>query len=234
MSPVVSGLLSLGALAGILLGWLVPLAFGVRRLRRGRGGKVLTAIGGVWGVVVLGLALWTFKIYHDMQRRYNHEEAAFDPASHKGGVATLEVGYGYPTELEVRQIDGDKAVWWKTAASNGVAAVPAGRLALESVSVSVADGQGAKQGTLYVSLASTNETVTLAAGERKRLAGGFPLTASIDAKKGSDGLSLNFKMMDVAGNRMSWYPAGQDRRPPAFEAVAPDGSCIWRDNFEYG
>ena len=43
------------AIMAALLGWLIPLIWGVRRCRCGKDGDVLMGIGAIWGA----LALWT-------------------------------------------------------------------------------------------------------------------------------------------------------------------------------
>jgi hypothetical protein len=227
-------LLFWGVAALVLLGWLAPLIVGVRRRRRGEGGRVLVGVGAAWGLLAASLVAMLVNCVCQWRGAGSHETPFFDPASYKGEVATLELGYGVTAELELRAEGPGGTTWWNVCVTNGAAVVPAGELQLDDLSLSVTDASGKRQGTLYVSLAPENQSLKLSQGERRRLPGGFPLTASIEASKRDEGLSLNFKMLDAAGNRCVWYPEGEGRKPPAFEAAASDGRCIWRDNFEYG
>lgn len=233
-AAVAAGLLVLSVFAVALLGWLVPLVSGVRRYRRDGGGRVLLGIGAVWGLLAVSLVAFAVHAYLVWTPVRPAEREAFNPASHTGGVASLAFDYGCPGELEFRCDGPGGTRWWTAAVSNGVAAVPAGRLTLVDLNLVVTGAQGLAQGRLYGRFERGGADLELAAGARVPLSGGFPLTASVAASRGDGGLRLDYKLSDTAGNRFVWFPEGEGRKPPAFEAVAPDGRCFWRDNFEYG
>jgi hypothetical protein len=234
MSPIMWGLVVWGVVALILLGWLVPLIVGVRRRRHSAGGKVLIGVGAAWFLLAAGLVGMAVKVYREFNRSYNREVAHFDASAYNGPVGTLSFAYGLNGELEFGHEGPDGVKTWTVALSNDAAVVPAGRLSVRDLSFSPTDSSGKTVGFLRCRLASKNETFTLETNGQYRVAGGLPLTASVDAAKRGEELSLSFKLVDTAGNRFTWYATGEGRKPPTFEAVGPSGNCFWRDKFEYG
>jgi hypothetical protein len=218
----------------VLLGWLAPLIVGIRRHRRKAGGKVLIGVGAAWGLLALGLVGMATKSFYELDRTYNHEVSAFTPASYTGAVGTLTFGYDLAGTLKIRHEGAEGSKWWTVGVSNATAVVPAGPIKVDDLSFSVTDAKGKVLGSLNCDLSAENQSFSLATNGQRRIAGGFPLTASIDASKRDAQLSLGYKLADAAGNRVTWNAAGQGRKPPAFEAVSPAGKCFWRDNFEYG
>ena len=234
MSMVVLGLLIWGLIALLALGWIAPLITGIVRLRRGKGGKVLIGIGAAWFLVLVGMVGFAARTYFVYQQRYSVAE--FNPAKFKGETGTVELPYPGAGTLRFEQAlqGADAEKRWSVTASNGVVVVPAGKLTVSYLNVSLAGDKGETLGWLSGSIAPENVTFTLEPNGRHKIPGGFPLTASVAAEKRGDQLSLDFKMVDTAGNKVAWNAAGADRKPPAFEAVSPDGKSFWRDDFEYG
>jgi hypothetical protein len=233
MSLVLLGLAVWGVLALLLLGWLAPLIIGLRRRRRGTGGKVLTGVGAVWCLLALGLVGMGVRTYYAF--RHDDQQAAFDADAYEGALGTLAFPYEGAGSLSFRCESPDGASHGGNAAvTNGIVRVPAGKITLHRLSVALTNSGGAAGGTLTCSFASKNESFKLETNGQHRVAGGFPLTASIKAESQGEKLSLNFSMADTAGNKVAWYAAGAGRTPPSFEAVEPSGKCFWRDKFEYG
>ena len=223
------------ALASIvLLGWLVPLVKGVRRRHRGNGGRVLIGVGTAWGVLTLAGLGWGAYMIHSLSSRY--EMKAFDVATHQGATGTVAFAYGENGEVKFILSEGRKNQYWKTAVTNGVAVLPTGEINVGDVSFSLTNATGDVLGELSCSPAHGVSQFKLEPGGRHEITGGFPLTASVQAESRGDGrFSLDFSLLDTAGNQISWSGAGSGRRDaPSFEAVSPDGTCFWRDRFEYG
>ena len=207
----------------LMAGWIVPLLQGIRRRRRGDGGRALIGVGVAWAVAVSCLAggvCW--KIHSDRQKL----PKVFDAAVCRMPAGTVGFEHGGDGVVMFWQSDshGDKPRYWRTFVVNGVATFPAGHIKLE---------REAFQGLFRYWADDAGAAFTFEAGGRHEVLGSCPLSASVKAAPCGDGqLSLGFSLVDTAGNRVVAYAL--HAQVPGFEAVSPDGVCFGRGRFEYG
>ena len=220
-------------LAGtILLGWLLPLVAGMRLRRRGRKtGRILVWLGAVWGVLALafvGWGVWMLLTCGFMPKRFN-------PATYRGAVGTVVFPYGGKGDVIFGHSESNsvlaKTTLWKAAVTNGIATLPAGRIAGMTASFPVTNASGNVAGQLTWINTATYGELALESGGRHEFAGGFPLTASMRVEKGRGGdgqYDVMFWVSDRAGNFVSLYGRNGNLPNVAFEATTPDGTCFWR------
>ena len=206
----------------LMAGWIVPLLQGIRRRRRGNGGRVLIGVGVAWVVAVSCLAGNAFRVIHLANQE---TPKVFDAAVCRMPVGTVGFEHGGDGVVCFLQSDshGGKPRYWKTAIVSGVAVFPAGHIKLK-------ESRLLGLSTCWTSDADT--AFSLEAGGRHEVPGSFPLSASVKAELcGDNQLSLGFHLLDTAGNRVVCFALNASA--PGFEAVSLDGVCIGEGLFEY-
>ncbi|MDD5706691.1 MAG: hypothetical protein PHR35_12275 [Kiritimatiellae bacterium] len=228
--------LVLPLLALMLLGWLLPLAFGIVRRRRGRGGVVLLWIGSVWGA--LSVATLAFVVISIMRisRVGRMETETFAADRYDGPTGNISIPYDGDVSLLVQmsQKDGNPRQLMLRA-TNQMLLAPAGEMSVVWMQVAMPDTNGHPRWTAWITLEAPYDRINLPPDGHIALTGGPPLTAAIAAKRQSDGkLSLDLKILDSAGHRVTIYDTANARTRTTFEAVSPTGEIFWRGLFEHG
>lgn len=231
MLGMFSLLICIFALAGILacaFAWIPLMLWGtVRWWRKKAHGKWMVALGGAWGLLaafVIGSLV--MKGYDRYARYATHQ---FNPGTYTGEIATLEIPYTGSGILYLYPADEDSRKWMVDIQATNRVVIPAGDYANAWLSVSVATEGRSRNSYLSChfdmpfSVAPDGEFV---------FSGGFPLVASVEAKKRSGNrISLDFKLVDSAGNKVR---ADNQDKKIGFEALTPGGERFWADDFEWG
>jgi len=203
--------------------WVPLLIWGVARwLRSKPKGKWMTAGGGVWGL--LAVAFVIVVIAQTRSRIAQFSPVTFNPEVYPGEVAVVEfpyVGEGENT-LTVFPEESPPYGWFVSAVGTNRMVIPAG--AYDRATLSVDLNGATLRFTFDTSFSATPDEVFV-------FQGGFPLTASVDVRRGLDNrVTLGFNLLDAAGNEVAY----RSRKNIGFEALAPDGTCFWRGDFEWG
>jgi hypothetical protein len=209
------------------LGWIAPLVVGIVKLRRRRGGIVLTIIGAVWGLGALGMVgLGAFSYYQVSKFRHIEE---FDPAAYHGEMGTIVVSHKGQGSLLLRERKADKQI--RVAIDNGVAQAPAGEYEVVTYDAVAKDERGVKwTASCYY---SKREPLSVAASSSQQLDAGPPFTAAVAVKERAKGkVSIDLGIAGRGGRQYSIMR--QDGTAPGFEVLDKSGKVLWQGSFEYG
>jgi len=207
----------------LLSAWIPLLIWGIaRRRRKKKGGVWMTAVGGVWCLLLV--SFMTYGIVKVSRINANFAWQRFDPGAYTGAVAAVEFPYTGEgnINLSVFPVESPPFAWSVHAVDTNRMVIPAGEYERATLRVQL-------KGGLFDFRFDTPFTV--AQDEVFTFSGGFPLVASIDVEKqGDDRLSLEFSLIDSAGNEVMYRGRGEI----GFEALSPDGVQVWRGDFEWG
>jgi hypothetical protein len=231
MSFFVIAIIAVAVMVSLCFGWMIPLVVGLVKLRRKTGAKWWLMGSGIWAGLELSFIVFCVYFAMTVSRRYANEE--FKAENYSGDRATLILPYSGTGTLSIRQVNTGKSLRVSFVNTNSVV-VPAGRLAVWHLTCQsknagglVTDGMNCSFESKEDIVAQPNDVITVK--------GGFPLTASITAKKKPDNkLQLDYVLTDVAGNRISMSGGSQKNETPKFQAIGLDGNCFWSGQLDYG
>ena len=216
-----------GALVAVLVigatAW-VPLAiWGVARWRRKKsGGKPMTAVAGLWCLLAVSLISRAMVSFNNSLGNYHFQ---FDPATYTGEVAVVEFPYTGEGNINLSVYPKEPPPYrvFASAVDTNRMTIPTGDYTTAILGVTLKNVHF--DFTFDTPFSVTQDEVFV-------FQGGFPFTASVDVRgDGTGRLSLNFRMVDSAGNAVVVY---RSRGKLGFEAVTSGGEVFWRGNLEYG
>jgi hypothetical protein len=215
------------------LGWIPLLLFGgVRWQRKKAGGPWITAAGGAWGLLAVAWVILTIVSVSKMSRHFErYAPQEFNPETYTGEVATVELPYTGNGNLYLYPADSVSRHWMIVIQATNRVVIPAGDYERAWLSVGLSLSE---EVTLLGSHLSCDFDTPFSVEQDGEFvfSGGFPLVASVEAEKRiGDQISLDFKMVDSAGNAVT--VSNQDRKI-GFEALTSDGVPFWADDFEWG
>jgi len=216
-----------------LLGWIIPLVFGIKRIRNKTGGVVLTVVGGVWGGLALCfgcLIAWSAVMGFRAMRVED-----FDPAKYQGKTGRIALSHKAESELVLMSL-GDmspKRIRFKTL--DGVVCVPEGKYFPFEFTAFAQDQAGRKWKATCCLIRGAEDEIAVSAESPQELAVGPPFTAKVAVTKQSgDGVGFDLKVTGQGGHSYSFRRADAPEAPPGFEVVGPDGKAILKDKFHFG
>ena len=208
------------------VGWIIPLALGIKQLRHHHGpaGVILTVIGALWALPAIA-ALVMATLYYTTFRKYS-EVHNFDPTHQSGPCATVIIPWQGQATLEY-SYGGKRYI---SESGNGQFAVPAGRLTPPSFTAySTPDKQGWQaRSTLY-----GKEGLTLAPKEQRTVTAGPPYAAKVTWRESAGKATMSLEIKDAGGYSASLSDPGR-KSPPRFEVLDQAGQVVWQGNFAYG
>ena len=221
-------------LVGVVLavGWVVPLAAGVARMREGRGGQALTVVGAIWGVGAAGLVVLAVVGFFGFRSARSQAEAtAFDPATHQGATATVCWPGGGSGELTLS--DTETRQRQRVSMADGKGTMRTGTFQPVQYVLKEQDEAGvAWEARAWITEVSS---FTLAEGGTHELQLGPPYAAEVKVAKQSSGQpTFSLKLSGSAGETCNFYKAGNRAAPPKFEVVDEEGEVAFSGKFEYG
>lgn len=235
MEYVALGIVVVVLAAFLLLGWLLPLVLGIVRIRRkGAGGVVLTVIGGVWGLVVLGVVgLAVYEVHEYSRVSDSGKVVDFDPAQYQGQTGSIVLSHKGESTLEIGGRDGGGRM--RLSTSNGVLSAPVGTYNLFSYEAVGKDESGATWVASGSLSSRGREPISVKANSTQTLELGPPFKASVTVKstgRGSATLDMSLKGCD--GNQYTISKKGGRGEPPSFQVLSKTGEVLWQGRFEYG
>lgn len=224
----------LSLLFGLVLavGWIVPLAAGVSRMRQNRGGKGLTVVGTIWGVGAAGLVVLAVVGFFGWRAVGQQTQATvFDSATYQGATATVSWPGGVSGELTLSDTDTRRRE--RVNVSDGKGTMRTGTFQPVQYALKKQDDAGvAWEARGWITEVST---FTLAEGGTHELQLGPPYTAEVKVgKQRGDKTTLSLKLAGSAGETCSFFKAGTRVPPPGFEIIDEEGEVAFSGKFEYG
>ncbi|MBM4155392.1 MAG: hypothetical protein FJ221_10245 [Lentisphaerae bacterium] len=228
------GVAVLAVLALFLLGWIVPLVFGIRRARGRRGGTALIVIGGVWGAGAVSLVAMIALAYIGFRgARTQSQTKTFDVATHTGKQGIVRTACAGPTTLQVVEESSGAAM--NLESTTGEFAAPAGKLRLQRFTTTARGADGATWTVAGYTFARDQQVIDVAPGGTVALRLGPPYRAVVTTSRQVDGQqAFDLAMTGAGGSRVSMYVQGPNRKPMRFEVLDASGRSVWSGNFEYG
>ncbi|MBM4045817.1 MAG: hypothetical protein FJ279_11935 [Planctomycetes bacterium] len=231
MATTVVGVVILLLLLPSLFGWIVPLVFGIRRIRRKTGGVVLTVVGGVWGLLALclvGLIGWLIWVGLRAMRVED-----FDPRKYEGRMGRIALSHKAESELMLMGEKRGKRIRFKTA--DGAVLVPEGKYRPFEYATFSQDEAGAKWKASCYLFRGMADSLSVSAESVSELAVGPPFTARVTVgKESAEEVALDLKVTGQGGDGYTIRRADGKDEPPGFEVVGPDGKVVLRDRFKFG
>ena len=216
-----------------LFGWIVPLVFGIKRIRKKTGGVVLTVVGGVWGLLAFAcgcLIAWSVMMgFRAMQVE------DFDAAKFQGKMGKITLAHKGESELVLMGIGGmeTKRVRFKTR--DGVVSVPEGKYFPFEFTAFAQDQAGTKWRASSMLFRGAADELTVSAESPQELAVGPPFTAKVTvAKQSGSEVSFDLKVRGQGGHSYTFRGADEKDASPGFEVVGPDGKVVLTDKFHFG
>jgi hypothetical protein len=220
----------------VALGWPLPLAMGIRRIRRGKGGVALTVVGGVWGAIGLGLigtVAYAVLIFSRVSREQPKIET-FDASRHGGDTGVIQVPYLGCSGLVLSRT-GQSGSVIRCETTNGVIVVPAGTLKARSYDLTAQNGTNGEWSAYASYDSGTGSEIVVAAGQTIDLAEGPPFDAVIKVEQQTEGrVSLDLSITGCGGRRFSMYNRRGRDAAPRFEVLNSSGERVWEGKFTYG
>lgn len=231
------GMSSVGLVAFVLgaafaIGWIVPLAVGVARMRREQGGRGLAIAGGVWGAVAAALVCVALVALLGVRGARRQQEAtAFDPATHRGPAATISWQGGFSGELTLSESKNRQRV--RVGMADGKGVMRTGTFQPVQYVLKKQDEAGvAWEARAWITDVST---FTLAEGGTQELQLGPPYTGTVKVGKQPNGQpTFSLKLAGSAGETCNFFKAGKQVSAPGFEIIDEEGEKAFSGKFEYG
>jgi hypothetical protein len=230
-------------------GWILLLVFGLIRRKQDRTlGTVLAVIGGIWGFVVVTVAVIAGYGYRQVSSLIS--ATPFDPSTYHGKVGKIDLHYEGPGSIRARRLDTGKL--WKFTASRGIAYIPVGSYSVEGISIySVDDSEkwiasqsGIPGRTAAVSPKSNSSTLThtgddnprieIKAGKTVVLTPGLPFVAQASiTHEDKDNIGLSMRVVNSRNQPVSVCNTENDKSA-AFEVLSDSGKVLWQGAFHPG
>ncbi|MBI5687100.1 MAG: hypothetical protein HZC54_18675 [Verrucomicrobia bacterium] len=216
-----------------LLGWIIPLAFGIGRIRKKTGGVVLTVVGGVWGLLALcfgGLVAWSITMgFRAMQVE------DFDPAKFQGKTGKITLAHKAESELVLMSFGGMDTKRMRFKTLDGVFSVPEGKYFPFEFAAFARDPAGAKWKATCQLFGGAKDELSVSAESSQELAAGPPFTAKVKVSKQSGNeVAFDLKITGQGGHNYAFQRTDAADTPPGFEVVGPDGKVVLKDKFHFG
>ncbi len=228
---MVIGVIALIFAAALALGWIVPLAIGITRIRKGTAGTALTVIGAAWGVLALSVCGLAFYGYRQVAGYSEVED--FDHTQYQGETGSIVVPYHGESSLVVADTESDKQI--RLSTTDGTLIVPAGTYELFSYDVADEDENGTKWKASCYLFQLKSDKISVEPGSRQKLDIGPPFTAKVAAKsKGQGEVSFDMTLTGRDGCQYTISRAGESRKAPTFHVLGKSGNVLWKGSFTYG
>ncbi|MBI5818415.1 MAG: hypothetical protein HZA88_05465 [Verrucomicrobia bacterium] len=216
-----------------LFGWIIPLVFGIKHIRKKTGGVVLTVVGSVWGAfaIVFG-GLFTFFLVMGLRTMQVED---FDPAKFQGKTGRILLSHKAESELVVMSMGGigTKRLRFKTL--DGVITAPEGKYFPFEYTAFARDPAGKKWKASCTLLGGSVDDVSVSAESPRELAVGPPFTAKVTVTKEPGGeVGIDLKLTGQGGGRYTIQQMDSNDTPPGFEIIGPDGKVVLKDKFHFG
>ncbi len=219
----------------VLLGWLVPLIFGIARVQNKTGGRVLLSIGILWGLVAIGAAgfsaYWICKAASQSSRT---ETTDFDPSTYTGAVGTISCSWTGKCSLVMSEQDGS-GQRIRVHLANGAGKAPAGRFTLSSCDLTATDDRGTEWTARGYFYSPQAPDIVVRAGSNQEIKIGPPFRISVKVQSDEDNnASLSLSVIGQDNREYSILDAGAYPVPPSFEVASKSAQILWQGKFEFG
>lgn len=210
------------------LGWIWPLIAGIMKRRKGTGGTGLIILGGAWLACVLlstvaltGGAIWLYRTSQEC------DTPEFDAAAYSGATAKLIAPPDCTAVLSAESENGS----YNFTASNGVFTVPAGKLILESYTLTKKDQSGRVWTADWWFYDKTATELSLEPFSEEPVKNAPPFKMTVTrAEAGNGDHRINVQIVDSseAAVRLS------SSQKPAIEIADAAGNIVWSRSLSYG
>lgn len=218
----------------VLLGWLVPLIFGIVRSRGNKGGIGCIVLGGVWGFlaiclfVLIGISWFSFS-----RVRKAWDPKDFDAASYEGALGRIEATPGDNATLVLQ--GGADGAYVRVLITNGIAAAPSGSFSIWSYELERKDESGSTWRASAQNPKGDSGKLNIPTNGVARLTLGPPFEARVTTRAQAEGnRSFDLKIAGSSSNAFTVTSSGGRSKPPGFEVVNATGVTVWSGNFAYG
>jgi hypothetical protein len=230
----VLGVVVLFVMLLFVVGWLVPLIWGIVRMRRKTGGLALTIVGAAWGTIAIVLVvvgvLSVLSMRDQLPGASKSEE--FNAKTYKGSTGKVLLPCKGATTLEVKHIASGNA--YSLTGNDGEIIAPAGVLVLKSFKVSAKDNKGAEWQLSHYFWNSPVKEIFAREGETVRCElGGPALTASVIASH-DDANSASLQLLLSCPRGMTYDLSPGGGSDVGFVVLSKTGETLWQGNFEAG
>lgn len=229
----VLGIVVLILLLLFVVGWLVPLIWGIVRIRRKTGGRALTIIGAAWGAIAILLGMVGVLSVLSMRDELPgaSKSEAFNAKTYKGSTGKILLPCKGTTTLEVKHIASGNA--YSLTGNDGEIIAPAGVLVLKSFTVSAKDKKGAQWELSHFFWNSPVKEIFVREGESVRCELGAPLTASVVASH-IDANSASLELLLSCPRGMTYDLIPKGGRDVGFVVLSKAGETLWQGDFKAG
>lgn len=216
-----------------LFGWIFPLVFGIKRIRKKTGGVVLTLVGSLWGLfaIVFG-GLFAFFLVMGLRSMQVED---FDPAAFKGKTGRIILTHKAESELVMMGMGGMSAKRLRFKTTDGVITAPEGKYFPFEYTAFARDQAGKKWKASCMLFRGSGDQLSVIAESPRDLTVGPPFIAKVTVTREPGGeVGIDLKVTGSCGNSYTLQQADSDNAPPGFEVIGPDGKVVLKDKFHFG